>query len=222
MVLILKKEGFMDNTAIVLQGPVEYAEQIVDCYSHVKKNVIISTNLIKKDQKEILEDNKFLVKKAPTPTHAGKYNFNNQVATTYNGVVTAKKMGFEHVLKLRSDIMIDDVVNFVSKLDRSSVYFSARHNHARMSYLCEHMLFGSTDFMVKLWNIPESQSYEGPEIQLTRKFYSITKSYDDVKFLFPVLYKNEIEARWIKYKKDLREFKKDEKFTYDTKNMSAM
>jgi len=212
----------MDNTAIVLQGPVEYAQEIVDCYSHVKKNVIISTNLIDKDQKEILEDNGFFVKKAPTPTHAGKYNFNNQVATTYNGMATAKEMGFEYALKLRSDIMVYDVVNFIDKLDRSSVYFSARHNHGGRSYFCEHMLFGSTDFMEKLWNIPESTSVEPPEIQLTRHFYSITESYENVKFLFSVIYENKFDAVWLKYKTDFASFQNNKKFTYDTKNMPVM
>jgi hypothetical protein len=211
-----------NTTAIILQGPVEYAEQIVDCYSHVKKNVIVSTNLIRADQQEMLEDAGFLVKKAKTPINAGKYNFNNQVATTHCGMEAAKEMGFEHVLKLRSDIMIDDIVDFISRLDRSSVYFSARHNHGGRSYFCEHMLFGPTDFMEKLWNIPESTSVEGPEIQLTRHFYSLTESYENVKFLFPVIYENEFDAVWLKYKKDFASFQNDEKFTYDTKNMPPM
>lgn len=134
-------------------------------------------------------------------------------------MVTAKELGFEYALKLRSDIMVYDVVDFIDKLDRSSVYFFARHNYGRNPYLCDHMLFGATDFMVKLWNIPESKSVEGPEIQLTRHFYSLTKSYENVKFLFPVLYENEIEAWWIKYKHDLRSFQNDRLFIYDTKNM---
>ncbi len=217
-----RREDCLNNTAIVLQGPVEYAQEIVDCYSHVKKNVIVSTNLIKKDQFKILKANKFIVKKARTPAHSGKYNFNNQVATTHCGMVAAKRMGFDYALKLRSDIMIENVVDFIGKLDRSSVYFSARHNYGRRSYLCEHMLFGTTDFMVKLWNIPESKTSEPPEIQLTRHFYSLTESYENVKFLFPVIYEYEFDAVWLKYKKDFASFQNDEKFTYDTKNMPPM
>ncbi len=222
MVLIFRKEDFMYDTAIVLQGPVEYAKEIVDCYSGVKSRVIVSTNLIREDQQEILACKGFIVKKAKTPAHAGKSNFNNQVATTYCGMLAAKEAGFEYALKLRSDIMIDDVFDFVSKLNKSSVYFSARHTHNNRSYLCEHMLFGSTDFMVKLWNIPESTSNDPPEIQLTRHFYSLTKSYENVKFLFPVIYENQFNAKWLKYKTNFLSFQNDEKFTYNTNNMPAV
>ena len=210
-----------NTTAIILQGPVEYAQEIVNCYSHIKHKVIVSTNLIDKDQKEILEDNGFFVKKAPTPTNEGRYNFNNQVATTYNGMVAAKEMGFEYALKLRSDIMIDSVVGFIDKLDRSSVYFPAIHNYAGNTYFCDWILFGTVDFMLNLWNIPESTSVEGPEIQLTKRFYSLNKSDKNVKFIFPMMHENEFDFICLKNKSTVSNFQNDNNFIYDKKSMAS-
>lgn len=219
MVLISKKEVSMNNTAIVLQGPVDYVEEMIGSYGHIKENVVISTNKISKEKEKTLKDSGFRLVNASRPKHAGYYNFNNQVATTFAGISTALELGFTHCLKLRSDIIIKDIELFIDKLDKTSIYFSARHTHRGRTYLCEHMLFGSSDFMKKLWSIPESASSDPPEIQLTRKFFSIEKNYERVKFLFPVIFEHKIDAKWIKYNRDIQSIKNDGKFTYDTKNM---
>jgi len=69
-------------------------------------------------------------------------------------------------------------------------------------------------------NIIISTNY--PEVQLTKRFLDLKNSRDDVKFLFPIIYDNEIEVNSIKYNKNLKDFQYDEKFSYDTKKLRFM
>jgi len=212
----------LNDVAIILQGPILYSEEIVDCYKKVRNNIIISTNYIDENQEKILLDNSFFITRAKTPKIPGKYNFNNQVATTHCGVISAKAKKFKYCLKIRSDIMINNVDLFIEKIEKDKTYFSAIHTHDSNTYLCEHMIFSDTVFMEKLWDIPESNANKPPEVQLTKRFLDLKNSGDDVKFLFPIIYDNEIEVNWIKYNKNLKDFQYDEKFSYDTKKLRFM
>lgn len=203
----------MDNFCFIVQGPIDYVDELISTYENYKDNVIISTNKISDTDKEKLIENGFNVlinEKLNTP---GKKNFNNQVLNTYEGIKLAKDNGFKYVMKIRADITIDKVKELIDNLDFNSIYFSAYHNH-NGGYLCEHMVFGDVDFMLDLWNIPISTSSDAPEIQLNRNFKTLNNT-KKIKFIFPILYENNIKARWIKYKMFLNEYEKDKLFTYE-------
>jgi len=203
----------MNNICLVLQGPIDYVDDLISYYSNYKDDVIISTNKISNVDKEKLTENGFKVlvnKKLDIP---GKKNFNNQVLNTYEGTKLAKEMGFKYVMKVRSDIMIDKVDELINNLDFNSIYFPAYHNY-NGGYLCEHMVFSDVNFMLALWDIPISVSDDAPELQLNENLKKLNNE-KKVKFIFPILYEKNIKARWVKYKMYLNEYENDKLFTYD-------
>lgn len=207
------REGYFNtNTAIIVQGPVTYYKEIIKIYNTFKKNVIISTTDKDKNLLDPLIYNGFTVLINELSKVPGKANFNNQVKNTLTGIKKAKEMGFDYVLKIRADIFINDIVKFINLLNTNKIYFSAYHNHDG-GYLCEHMLFGETDFMLSLWDIPLSYSSLPPETQLTNKYHEINDGRE-IDFLFPILYNENIGAYWAKYNMFLNDYKNDNLFTY--------
>jgi len=213
---MLMKEVCVDkDICIVVQGPITYVNDIIKTYDKFKDNVIISTSETSMDLLQPLLDSGFNVLVNELAIIPGKTNFNNQVKNTFEGVKKAKELGFKCVLKIRADIFIDDLCKFISLLDCKKIYFPAYHNHDG-GYLCEHMLFGSTDFMLKLWDIPVSDSALPPETQLTKKYDEINDGRR-IDFLFPILYNHDIKAYWSKYRMFLNEYENDKLFSYEKK-----
>jgi hypothetical protein len=211
----MKKGYFNNNICIVVQGPIDYIENIVETYEKFKNNVIISTNQIQPHNLQYLYDKGFKVIINELSVNPGRANFNNQVKNTYEGIKMANKLGFNYVFKIRSDIFIDDLSELINSLNQNTVYFSAYHNYDG-GYLCEHMLFGSAEFMLKLWDIPVSNSTLPPETQLTKKYDEISDGCK-IDFLFPILYNHNIKAYWSKYGMFLNEYKNDKLFSYEKK-----
>jgi hypothetical protein len=211
----MKKEYFNNDICIVVQGPIDYIENIVETYEKFKNNVIISTNQIQPHNLQYLYSKGFKVIINELSVNPGKANFNNQVKNTYEGIKMADKLKFNYVFKIRSDIFIDDLSELINSLNQNTVYFSAYHNYDG-GYLCEHMLFGPVDFMLNLWNIPQSDSNLPPETQLTLKYEEINNKYS-LDFIFPILYSKKIKAYWPKHQKYLNEYETDKLFTYEKK-----
>lgn len=199
---------------IVLQGEVSYPDRIVSHYN--RRDVILSTNKFTEDAIRKIEFSDIAIQKNSL-VNPGRANFNNQVINTYNGILLAEKLGFEYVIKIRSDIFIYELDRFLSLIDTNSVYFSAYHNWDG-GYLCEHMVAGPIDFMKRLWDIPESNSSLPPEVQLTNKFESIYNK-EKIKFLFPILYEHDIVADWPKHQRCLNSYEDDRLFIYDTSKL---
>lgn len=206
---------FNKDIAIVVQGPLTYYNNIIDTYKNCKSNVIISTNDTNKKAIDTIKANGFEVIVNPIAPIAGRANFNNQVVNTYSGIVKAKTLCFKYILKIRSDIFIDKFIDLLNKFKLDTVYFPAYHNYDG-GYLCEHMMFGEIDFMLKLWNVPLSTSKLAPERQLTARFDSINTGYK-IDFIFPLLYHYKIMAYWPKHEKYLNEYEKDHLFLYERK-----
>lgn len=199
---------FNKDIAIVVQGPIEFFDKIVEIYNPIKGNIIISTNdsvdgFIEKGFTAISND---LVP-------SGRKNFNNQVNNTHKGILKAKELGFKYVLKIRADLFTDDLVKLIESFDLNKIYFPAFHNHDG-GYLCEHMIFGEINFMGKLWDIPISYADVAPETQLTDHFKSI-RTNQKIDYIFPILYKEKILIYWEKYKFYLNEYETDKLFTYE-------
>ena len=203
----MKKVLFDKDICIVVQGPLTYPVELKKVYNNYSKNIIFSSN----DEPNELSE-RFITLKNVFAPYPGRANFNNQVKNTYFGIQKAKQLGFEYVLKIRSDIFIDELEKFIGLIDKQNVYFPAFHLHDG-GYLCDHMVSGPIDFMLKLWDIPYSNSSLAPETQLTRKYEELEDTRN-INFLFPLLYDNNILAYWKKYDKYLNEYKNDKLFIY--------
>jgi hypothetical protein len=212
---MLQKEEFIDHRiAVLVQGPITYTDEIIQNYLPFKKNVILSTNSVNNiEDLNKLKGLEFTIVESEICDISGRANFNNQVRTTYEGLKKAKELNFHYVLKIRSDIFIENLSHFISLINLNDFYFSAFHNYDG-GYLCEHMLFGETDKMIKLWDIPISTSDLPPETQLTNNFiknFPLLK----VEFLFSILINNNIKTYWIKHNKFLNDYKNDKLFIYE-------
>lgn len=208
--------SFDDDICIVVQGPLTYTDQIIKIYEPFKKNIIISTN----DKSENSENSlsklfykKFTIVLSDLAEYPGKSNLNNQVKTTLEGIKKAEKLGFKYVLKIRSDIVIEDLITFINLLDKNLVYFPAYYTNDG-GYLCDYMVFGSVEFMLKLWDIPLSNEDLPPEIFITKKFEKIRENYE-INYIFPILYEFNIAAYWLKYNKLLNNNIYNKLFTYE-------
>ena len=212
MKLIIQKEELSD-ICIVLQGPILYVDQIIETYSEYKKQIIISTNHYTIKDINKLKDFGFNIKLNHPANIPGKKNFNNQVINTYNGCIWAKTNNFKFTLKIRTDLFVDNIMKLLTNFDKNCVYFSAYHNY-NGGYNCEHMVFGNTEFMINLWNIPESISELAPEVQLTKKF-DLIRNGEIVKYIFPILFKYDIGVEWPSHNKNLKDYQSDKLFSYE-------
>jgi hypothetical protein len=199
------------DIAILIQGPNTHPKEIKKCYYGLP--VIFST--LKDSETDSLLDSGFNIIKNEIPMDSGKKNFNYQIINTLNGIKKAKDLGFNYVLKIRSDITIPEISKLLNLMGKpkNEIYFSAYHSWDG-GYLCEHMIYGNVNLMEKLWNIPFSTSDLAPEIQLTNHFLNVLPN-TKVKYIFPLLYKNNILAFWEKRKFYLNEYEKDKLFKYD-------
>lgn len=200
------------NVAIVIQGPNTHPNKIIDCYK-TKNNIVFSTLL--NEDISIFKNQSFTIIQNEIPRTPGRANFNYQVTNTLNGIKKAKSLGYDYALKIRSDITIKEIDKLLNILIKSKdlIYFSAYHNWDG-GYLCEHMNFGHVDNLIKLWDIPVSDSEDAPEIQLTKNFNKCFKNID-VKYIFPLLYEYNILAYWEKRNFYLNEYEKDNLFVYN-------
>lgn len=204
----------INKVCVVIQGPLKFYENIIKTYSKIKKNVVISTNTPNQEEIiEILKSEGFRLKVNEIPKYTGKMNFNNQVINTYSGILYALENEFSYIFKIRSDIFFEDIENFIKMLDENFLYFPAYHNWDG-GYYVDYFMFGDVKFMQKYWDIPLSDSTDAPEKQLLSNFNKIRKN-EKIRYMFPIIYENNIQVIWKKNNMDLRDFKKDKLFTYD-------
>lgn len=203
---------FNKEICVVVQGPLDYPEKVVEMYKSFSSNVIVSTNTNSPYITHLIESNGLkLIINDLVPE--GRKNFNNQVNNTYKGILKAKELGFKYVLKIRADLFTDDLEKLINSFDLNKIYFPAYHNHDG-GYLCEHFIFGDINFMLDLWNIPISHLNIAPEIQLTSKFYQI-RTNQKIDYIFPIIFEKNIKIYWEKYKFYLNNYITDKLFTYE-------
>ena len=210
------KEKIMEipsEICIVLQGPIEHTDLIIQHYTKFSKNLIISTNKYNTEDIIKLRNVGFTVKCNNLASHPGRKNFNNQVVNTYEGCKWAKENGFKFVIKMRTDLFFSNLKKLLLEMDKTNVYFSAYHNHVG-GYLCDYMVSGEVDYMMALWDIPESVLDIAPEVQMTKRFDKI-RNGEIVSYIFPILYEHDIDVWWPKYKLNLKDIKTDKSYSYE-------
>lgn len=197
--------------AIIIQGPNSHPTQIKNTYNGM--DVIFST--LEGTDTSQFDDTNFIIIKNEIPKIKGTTNFNYQVKNTICGIRKAKELGYDFVFKVRSDITISEIQKLMDLMGEKedTIYFPAYHNWVG-GYLCEHMVYGPTDLMERLWDIPESNLPLPPETQLTKHFLT---HLPDVKvdYIFPLLYEYNILAYWEKRHFFLNEYETDKLFTYE-------
>lgn len=165
-----------------------------------------------------IEGNILLNSYPPAP---GVSNFYYQQTTTLSGLKEAKRMGVTHALKIRSDMLIDDIDMLIDIMLESpnKLWFPAYINHDG-GYLMDFFQFGRIDDLLRLWGFPKptlldlvccksklirrladkhlNYRFENfPEKKLTNRYYEQFK--EDPKYILPILKRDNIECFWLKY-----------------------
>lgn len=197
-----------DECCVIFQGNFDgdYHKPIIEKYKNYD-NIIFSS--WRESEKNLKECKNYIIDELPLiPGHS---NINYQIKSTQNGIEWAKDKSYKYVLKIRSDILID-LKTLVSFLEEPYVYFSAYHLWCG-GYLCEHIIFSDIEYMEELWNIGPYNDNIFPERHVTDRFLQLYKK--PVRYIFPILYENNISAYWTKRNFYLNDYINDNLFVYD-------
>lgn len=134
--------------AIVVQGPSQYVRNIKDAWKGY--NIIWST--WKGEESHYNADD--IVVYNEMPTERGKGNVALQQRTTLNGILKAKELGFERVLKWRSDMIPTNADKFVELFFPKSINMFFFHV-ANGGYYVDYFMEGDADDIFDMWSFDD-------------------------------------------------------------------
>lgn len=198
------------KTAIIIQGPLTYKDRIISVYEKYKENIVISSW----DTENFDGFENWKVVKTNRNFPSGVGNINLQTVSTINGISYAKKTGFSHVLKMRSDMFPSNVETFLGVLnvfsltDDNKLAFLCWHEH-NGGYLVDYLNYGNIENMQKFWDITSDEQSFAERI-LTDSYYGKDNVYDDIKqkayFMLPELVRCNVKLDWVKYGKEVTDY----------------
>lgn len=177
------------SRAIVIQGPSTYVSQLKEAW---KGFDIIWSTWVGEENKYMPDDVVIFNEK---PTHTGVQNITLQHKTTIEGVRKAKELGYDRVLKWRSDMTPNNPEKLLETFKDNSLNFLAFHT---AGYFVDYFLEGKTDDVYAVWDINIFYS-EFSEKITTNNIYE--KGYSDFNFIACFLDNNN-DILWLK--KDIR------------------
>lgn len=185
----------MGKIAIVIQGASTNVDMQKLTWCGFKDDVIFST-WIGSESYYNADD---VVIYSETPKDSGPMNINYQIKSTLNGLYKAKELGYDYVLKLRSDIVPTNPIRFLETLVYDKFNFLCWHAHEVYpgcpGYLIDYLMSGKIDDMIKLWDI-DNIFCTVPEIILTKKYTDLFSMDDVIYFLDKIDHENNLF--WIK------------------------
>ena len=185
---------------IVVQGPSDHVSEIKNSTKGYK--TIFSTWVGEEDKYSTGDDVLFNAK----PERIGIGNLFYQQETTMNGLLRAKELGFENVLKLRSDFIVKDIDKLIKGLTHKLNLFFW-HDYTG-GYICDYVMGGKTELVAGLWKKRNDEGYTFAERMITENFFEMKLKEDDFTFFLNKLdEKNDIF--WTKYDKFLSSYKAD-------------
>ncbi len=164
------------DCAIILQGPVRTEDSFTldtvryykRCYPGAKVIVSTWTGADEKTRSEVLGSGGIWVENQK-PDNSGSGNVNLQLVSSLAGVKKAKALGCKYTMKTRTDqrAYAKDVLKYFKNLQevfpsndpgaiaKRLVFISCGLSYRYLPFhLCDFLVFGTTDEMVKLYSIP--------------------------------------------------------------------
>jgi hypothetical protein len=142
------------------------------------------------------------------PSNKGVGNLNLQKISSLNGFLKAKKMGFDRVIKWRSDMFVVNTDVFVRLFKTDFLNFLAFHDH-HAGYLVDYFCEGDVESMISLFDVDINVSY--PEESFTNKMFGL--GFDSrVNFILRDLKKDVVDVFWKKRNIYLSELNKSSQY----------
>lgn len=207
---------------IVIQGPTNYASQLVEDYKHIN-NVVWSTWIDEPEENiKLIESKGIKVIQSNKPKFPGYMNVNYQTLSTYVGIDYLKKQGVKEILKVRSDLKINKIktlldvlinkkISFLSvcKPNVRPLYYDLVYQHTSFDFPGDLVVYGSLDELEKCFNFQvEDNNPIPPEAliaysYLTQSNIEFNFDYDHfinsgISFFAQECLDNNIEIDWLK------------------------
>jgi hypothetical protein len=174
---------------VVVQGPT-YPQWITKVKeSWVGYQVIFSTW---DSADKSLYDESDIVIYNPHPALAGIKNLNYQKVSTINGVIKAKELGWDRVLKVRSDFSTTTADGLFKLFDKTKLNL---HGYWHLGYISDFFMEGEVDDILKLFDVCINGQF--PEWHLTRQLY-ITELYKKSVCICDKMELNVADIKWEK------------------------
>jgi hypothetical protein len=154
--------------AIIIQGPTnkKYVSENKECW---KDNSIIFSTWVDSD-KSAYDLEKDIVLFNEYPKSSIPCNWPLQRISTLNGIKLAKELGFDRVLKWRSDLKTNNAEELLNLFQLDKINFYAFMNH-REGYFTDFFIEGGVNEMIDLFNTTKTEDY--PEKILTNQMFEL-------------------------------------------------
>jgi len=192
-----------NKLAIIIQGPANNIEELKLSW---KDYTIIWSTWVGNEDKFSYDD---IVIFSEKPKEFGIQNIALQKKSTLEGVNKAKELGFERVLKWRSDLLPNNSNELVKLFKENHLNFLAWHNEGK--YFVDYFMEGPIDEVILAWDIPTIYGHFSERITTDNIF---NKNKIEFNFILDKLSDNN-EIFWVKYNLFLSKYKKD--IVYTTK-----
>jgi hypothetical protein len=212
---------------IVIQGPTNYYKDITEYYSDIP-NVIFSTwddepfeniNYIKSKNIDVIT--------SPKPLYNGYLNVNYQTFSTFKGIQYLKNKGITEILKVRSDLIPNNIKLLLNLLKNKSLSFLAickpnvrpliyelGYIHNSFDFPVDLILYGNINNLEKCFNFQIEEYYPIPPESLIAYNYFINNNLDfklnyetfiknNISFFMRDCLENNIKINWLKNNIDI-------------------
>lgn len=130
--------------AVIIQGPSNYVLELKEAWKGI--DIIWST--------WVGEENKYTKNDicifSEIPKDKGTCNLALQKKSTLQGILKAKELGYDRVIKCRSDIIPINLSKFLL-LFKDNLNFTFWHTH-RYGYFVDYIMEGETDDVLQCWS----------------------------------------------------------------------
>ena len=140
----------MRNFCIVIQGPSNHVPLLKEKWG--TEIPLIWSTWVGEESK--YDTNDMVVFSEP-PVDRGVHNLYMQTVTTLNGINKAKELGFENVIKMRSDQFPTTPNEFVNLFDENKITFLSAHENNGDPFLIDYFMGGSIHDVELLWSFPK-------------------------------------------------------------------
>lgn len=150
---------------IVVQGPSDYVKEIKEAWKGF--DLIFST--WEGEEEKYEPSDIVFFSKIPNKNCGVTHTLHLQRASTLNGLLYAKKMGYGRVLKWRSDHIPTNAKKLVNVFKKNKLNIHSFHKH-RKGYITDFFMEGEIDDLIKLFTFAGT-NYEYPEEALTEQLF---------------------------------------------------
>ena len=184
-----------NDFCVIVQGPSDYVKELKNAWTGY--DLIWSTW----QGEESKYDTNDVVLFNSIPHDRGVQNIALQKISTLNGIMKAKEIGYNRVLKWRSDLLPSNANRLVSTFKKECVNFLTWHNDGK--YFIDYFVEGEIDVIFNIWNVSTIHDEYSEKITTER---ILSLNYKNINFMGGEL-NNHNEIFWLKRNINLSTYK---------------